>query len=540
MLTLLLVMVLGCDGSDPTTPEIVADPAERLVRAAMSLAGVRPSAAELEEVRAHPESFDRLVAAYIDDPRFGENIRDMHAEQLHLRWDVTGHIPPAGPLSSRTDIEMVTAQDEQPLKLIEWVVTNGRPYSEIVTSDVVFANEITSVIYGLPFDPDGEPWQQTHWPDERPAAGVLADNAIFMRYPSSAANRNRGRGAAVAELVCDVIPERQLPNDIYEPSDTDAVTRDQLCLACHASLDPMSTPYAYARRSIQPAEVRASYAANCEGEMAFGCFPIDIWGPEHVRDEDLPAPAFYGTPVADLGELGQAVAEDPRFASCTVKRFWSWFTQTRIDEVPFEIWSPLTEQFVASGLDARQLALSIATHPDFDNLVTVRPDQYARMVEDLTGYWWSGTPDKVPDCTKGCIGEVDIARNDRYGNHTIMGGADGYFVLASTTDPSPGRHLAQAWLAEEASGFVVDNDMVALDGERRLLTGADPFDTSDAAVMAQLRHLHQRILSEDPATADVGATLALFDRVLARSGDPVVAWKMVVMGLLLDSRAVMY
>jgi hypothetical protein len=265
-------------------------------------------------------------------------------------------------------------------------------------------------------------------------------------------------------------------------------------------------------------------------------YPEEQWTPAFGAELGLAQPAWYGKPVADLGELGQAIAEDPRFASCAARRFWSWFAETPLEDVPFEIWGPLTDSFLQSGLNGRELALEIVLHPDFDPVLTVRPEQYARFVEDLTGYVWTGSPDS-PGCQNsflGCVGEVDLARNDVWGNHTLMGGADGYYALDPNADPSPARFLAQSWLAEEAAFSVVKHDLAADAADRRLLAGADPWDTSEAAVHAQLVHLHERVLAEHEP--DVERTRQLFQEALDRhGGDVAPAWALVITALLLDS-----
>jgi hypothetical protein len=508
----------------------------------MALMGVRPSPADLASVRENPGALRDIVEQYLDDPRFGENIRDMHAEQLHLRWDVNDHIPPEGPLAEFSTTELIRATDETPLKLIEWVVTSGRPYSEIVTSDMVFANKYTAIAYGLPFDPGGPEWQESYWPDGRPAGGILVDNGYWIRFPSSSANYQRSRGAEAAKLVCDNLAERPLKFDVFEPSDPSGVSQDPTCLACHSALDPMSSTFWGARLSLSPTEVREAFGDGCQGETAYACYPLQMWYPEEQWDAEFGAefglaqPAWYGTPVSDLGELGQVIAEDPRFATCTARRFWSWFTESPLEDVPFEIWGPLSERFVDSGLSGRELALEVVLHPDFDPVLTVRPEQYARFVEDLTGYVWTGTPDS-PGCGGtflGCVGEVDLARNDVWGNHTLMGGADGYYALDANVDPSPARFLAQSWLAEEAAFSVVRHDLAAEAGERRLLLGADPWDTTEAAVHAQLVYLHERILAE--REPDVQRTQELFQQALDRHGGEVApAWALVITALLLDS-----
>ena len=226
------------------------------------------------------------------------------------------------------------------------------------------------------------------------------------------------------------------------------------------------------------------------------------------------------------------MADDPRFATCTVQRFYSWLTNTPMDEVPFDAVADLTKNF-AVDFNARELAANVVTHASFHQAARSRPIQYARFVEDLTGYQWKGIADK-PDCEPRCRGEVDLARNDLLGNHSVMGGSDGWFTLESTLTSSPTSVLAEMWLAEEAAAFVVDHDMDTTASERRLLGTGDLED-----VDAQLSVLRDRILGPK-AGADLMSLRALYDGVLERGGDMRAAYQLVVTALLLDEQAVMY
>lgn len=537
---------------EPTTetttppPEVQRDPVVVLQRASMALRGVRASPEDVSRVREEPDALVEIVTTYTADPLFGETLRDMHAEHLHLRWDVTQHPPPEGPLQGMVgDNELTTMIDEAPLRLVEHLVMTGRPYTEVVTTDLTATNEILSIAYGLPFDPAGPEWQVVPWPDGRPAAGILADNNVFLRFQNAPANYHRQRANAMtAAFVCDDFSRREgLGLDVFDPAGgPEAVQETPECAACHAALDPIGSAFWGSRRWIIESEVNRAYELGCKGDLAYACYPLVMWDPALDEREELglPPPAWYGTPVADLAELGQQMAADPRFASCAAERFWSWLTQTPLGDVPFEVSSGLAQGFVAGGYDAKQLAVAVVTHAAFEDAYTVRPEQYARFVEDLTGFRWTGTPDpEIGFCPLDCEGEVDLARNDRFGNHTILGGPDGWFVVDATFTPTPSRELALQWFAEEASAFVVDHDVAANPADRRLLVAADPLDLSDAAVDAQLAALSERILGvEDP---DVAALRDLFRGAVDRAGgDAAAGWRLAIAALLLDRRTVMY
>jgi len=125
-------------------------PEAHLVRIAVALRGVRPGAAELAAVRADPAALGGIVDGYLDSPEFGAVVRDMWNEELLLRVDVKRFMLPAlGPLKDRGgDAEYLDAIPEEPLRLIEYVAVNDRPFSEIVTADYTIASELGITAWG--------------------------------------------------------------------------------------------------------------------------------------------------------------------------------------------------------------------------------------------------------------------------------------------------------------------------------------------------------------------------------------------------------
>lgn len=539
---------LGCPqprgpaAQPPPDPAASIDEASALVRASMALRGIRPSPGELEQIRSEPGALSEIVHGYLNDPRFGETIRDLHADHLHLRWPVqpSAHPRPEGIFEGEQVNALAQQIDEAPLRLIEWIVMGRRPYTEVVTSEVAMASWATAPLYGLSFDPLGEPWQPSRWADGRPAAGVLSSNGFLQRYHNGGSNHHRSRAAAAAAtFVCDDIARRPgLEINIFDPGrSVDAVHADPACLGCHATLDPIASTFFDFRDRIFTFESDLAGAQGCEGPLAYACPPWVLWAPDPDgrRDAGMPEPAFYGTPVADVGELGQQIAADPRFATCTAERFWAWLSQTDPADAPPQIVAELAQDFVDSGHDAAELAAAVVLHPAFDRLLVARPNQYARLIEDLTGYTWTGSTD-APGCDP-CGGPFDLARDAHQGMHATLGGTDGWYILQPTLEPTPAQALARAWLAEEAAAHVVAHDLAAAPADRLLLVAADPHDPSPEAIEAQLAHLHRRILAEE--APDPTATRALLEGA-QRPDDPAAGWVLVITALLLDNQVVMY
>jgi len=120
------------------------------VRIALALHGARPTAAALAAVRADPEALGRIVDGYLDDPGFGAVIRDMWNEVLQLRVETRRYmLPLLGPLADRGgDAGYMSAIPEEPLRLIEYVAVNDRPFSAIVTADHAVASDMAIAAWG--------------------------------------------------------------------------------------------------------------------------------------------------------------------------------------------------------------------------------------------------------------------------------------------------------------------------------------------------------------------------------------------------------
>jgi hypothetical protein len=529
-----LLSLLAACANDGSEADLAVD---RLVRASMALRGVRPAVAEMERVAAEPGDVDEVARGWLSDPRVGDTVRDLHAEELLVRIDAQPH-PPAIDALAGFDLGAIAASlDEEPLRAIADVVTSGRPYTDILTGTTAMTDPIVAAAYGLTHDGDGPEWQRAWWTDGRPEAGVLASTTLWQRHMSSDTNHHRGRASLVAStFLCDDVESRSNAG-IVEPADAEvAVREDPACTVCHAVLDPLASTFAGVRRYVLPGETAEAIALGCPPDLSWACYPITLWDPELADlDATLPPPALYGTPVAGLEELGRAITEDPRFPECTARRFFGYLARVAPADVEPEVASALAAVFVATGYDARELLLAAALHdrfsPDRAPVIQARPEQLARTVEALTGYRWRMTP-------SAAWGGVDLATTDAYGFRSLMGGVDGWDVVDPEPRPLPTRELAIRWLAEEAASFVVDHDATGSSAARTLLR--DGVVDQRGAVRDQIGHLHFAVLGERAKADVLDDTWDLWNGAFARSGRADHAWKVVVAALLQDDRLVSY
>jgi len=555
------LLATGCDGAAPTTDPGGSDGAgsieyldatDQLIRASMALRGVRPGADELAAVRDDPDAVESIVDGYLDSPEFGETMRDLHAEAFLTRY-ANLPLPAADELADAQTGPMQESLGEEPLRLIEHVIMGDRPYTEIVTADYTMADPTVATAYGLAYDQAGPTWQETHYTDGRPAAGVLATTAFLVRHRSAGDNFNRGRANAMSRaLLCydflsrDVVVDGSI--DLSDPEVVaNAVVENAACASCHQTLDPLAS-YVW------------GFNPNLnQGEIERGGYPLlDFFRPDQVnrwRRTSHRPPGFFGITADGLGGLGAAIAADPRFSSCAARRFYSFMAQEPLDQVPLELVAELQRRFVDSGYSAKQLAKAVvlsqpfrASHATADadaehlvGLKKARPEQLSRMFRDLTGFTWETVA--TARLRGGKVGRVDLMKDDTVGFRVLAGGIDSFYVVNPSHTFNATYSLVLRALAAAAAGYVVDADFDAADpSARALLAKVGPDTTDEPAVRAQLADLFARLYGDfsPPESDAIGEAYALFSETLARTGQVDHAWKTTLTALFQDLRIATY
>ncbi len=538
-----------------------------LVRVALVLRGARPSDAELAAVRKDPAALDSIVDAYLDAPELGAVVRDLWNEVLLMRVDARRFILPAvGPLAGRgSDAEYLREVSEEPLRLIEYVAVNDRPFSEIVTADYAIASEMAIAVWGAdPRPPDAGArlptgWQKVTWDSGQPMAGILSSGALWLRHPSNGTNNHRGQAELVSEaLLCSGFLERDVP--LFNNIDTSneevvksALTTDASCVSCHQTLDPLAS-HMFGFPRVAPNALKKAYDQAGDGECGKSgkglCYPIAEYRPQlagSYRKKTGRAPNYFGLPSQDLTTLGQQIAADPRFSMCVARRFYGYFMQVDPDMLPDATAAALQDVFIAGELRVKPLIKAIVLSDDFRAVgaregsvaaplvgrKTTRPEQLGRLVADLTGFVWQANPGGKGKKANP-VGEVSLLQSDQFGYRAMAGGVEGYQVTEPSFAYSPTRMLVLETLAAEAAAHVVERDFAVPRAQRRLLQEIDDNDTAEPAVRAQISRLYARVLAEvvEPASPEVDAALGLFNVGLQHG--PHRAWTLLLTALLQD------
>jgi hypothetical protein len=557
----LLLSCLGCTESSTTPPDVTPDPvsptavflspAQHLTRASMALRGVRPSVADLRAVAADPNAIEGIVDRYLATPEFGQTIKELHNETLLVRVEQPQMTyPPLGALATITAREMNDGVFEEPLELIRDIVMTDQPYTKIVTADYTMANGVTSVIWGLPHTGGMATWQRATYADGRVPAGILSTSAFHHRWRSTGFNFNRGRANEISRaLLCHDFLTSDIQIDTsVDLSDPDvvanAVIANKSCAGCHQTLDPLASYLFVYRGSLGPVAVDA--------------YPVTYYTPAQInrwRTANKRPPMFFGEDTGGMGGLGEAIANDPRFAKCTAQRFASYMSEVPLKNVSGAWVARLQKALVESSWSAKALAKAVVLSDEFRishdtddtraettvGTLKVRPEQLHRMIADLTGFDWSTTS---PLRLRANLpyGTANLLESDFIGFRVLAGGIDSYFVTDAVHTMNATSSLVAKTAAASAADFVVEHDLTAPAAQRTLFTEAAVNATDPVRIRAQLALLHARIYGElvEPDSEEVGETFALYEEAFATTNDRARAWKLTLVGMLADFRSLFY
>ncbi len=545
----------GPDAMPSGDPTIVyLTPTQHLTRASMALRGLRPSIADLQAVDADPTQLPAMVDRYLSSPQFGETIKELENESLLLRIEqstLTFPQPPSLPTSTALDIN--GSVFDEPLNLIEDIVMSDQPYTKIVTADYTLTNGMVSTIWGLPHTGPADQWSHATATDGRGAAGILGIEALYHRWRSTGFNYNRGRANMISRsLLCHDYLHADIDIDTsVDLSDPDvvanAVVANPSCAGCHQTLDPLAS-------YLFPFRGTVNLVALQNGTDTYPVGGYTVAQETRWKTTNKRPPMFFGTTATGLAGLGQAIADDPRFARCTAMRFASYLTEVPRDQLSGAWVAKLQAELVAQNFNAKKLARAIVLSDEFrvsydtDDVAAeavvgaqkARPDQLERMLRDLTGFRWTTTT--AAKLRAIPYGTPDLLKSDFVGFRVLGGGIDSYFVTEPVHTMNATSSLVAKSAAAAAADFVVEHDFTVPAAERTLFVAAAVTDTDETKIRAELAHLHARIYGElvEPTSSEVDDSYALYTDALAAAGNPRRAWKLTLIGMLSDFRSLFY
>lgn len=519
---------------------VLLDEVATLRKASLSLVGRLPTETEEQRVRDGGfEALDAVLDEMMQTDAFYSRIEEIYNDYfLTDRYLSSGNGTPAIDLLDPEDYPNAYWFEDLPegeyevaarfandavareaLKLVSYVVKQGRPFSEILTADYMVVNPFSAKVYGVnaSFEDEYDPneWVEARLPGI-PHAGVLSSHMMMNRFPTTPTNRNRHRSRKVFEffLATDVQRLGDRPIDPTNIQDFNPTMNNPNCTLCHAIIDPVAGTF-------QNWDELGRYRPP-EG----GWF-TDM-RPPGFGDEVLPADQFD----AGLPWLAQQIVQDPRFAASVVHIMFKglsgqdplreptdtsaedYLARVRAFEVQSEIFGEIANKFRDSDYDLRVVIKEIVKTPYYraanaepldetralelaevgtGRLLT--PEQLHRKIQAVTGYPWRRDAD-----SDDYLLDLDWYR-------IFYGGIDSDTVVTRITEPNGIMANVAARMANEVSCWTTARDFVLPPAERRLFPFVEvSFEPEDEngfevpaaaqAIRTNIQYLHQRMLGE--------------------------------------------
>lgn len=513
-----------------------------LRKASLSLAGRLPTTDESELATAG--NLDGALRSVMDDDvfetRLKESFNDILLTDMYLGGeravnlldeDVYPNRKWYGDDNGNRNLAN-RALAQEPLELISWVVTNDRPFNEILAADYTVVNPYSARSYGVldaagfSDENDADEWKMVQIPGV-PHAGVLTTPVFLNRYPTTDTNRNRNRSTVFYDyfMATDVLKLAERPID---PTQTDMSQNptlfDSQCTVCHSVIDPVAGAF-------QNWDDDGQYAPRDSG------WYTDML-PPGLEDEMI----GQTSSTESLSWLSARATEDPRFTVSAVHHAYTLLTgdeplslpqdPTRADyeasfrayEVQYEFFKQLGIGFEASGYDFKQLIVDIVKSPYYraHNARSVSPKRQMELAELGTSRLLS--PEMLHrkiEATTGTTWRVNDrnvlldGREFRY----LYGGIDSNSITKRLEEPNALASSIARRMANEVSCLSVPRDFGREGAERVLFPHVDRGDThenADAAVRENIKHLHWQLLGERVTDGDPNfeATYSLFTDIL--------------------------
>jgi hypothetical protein len=558
---------------------VMLDPERLLRRASLSLAGRLPTEAERAAVAAKGlNALPALLDGLMKEDAFYERLRESFND-IFLTLGVDGaveaeilsyeHFTKTRGWIQKYDLDHIADPKErqqaryklmadyrkallgEPMKLIEYIVRNDRPFTEIVTADYIMLTPYTARGYGIfeevrsKFKNPDDPFEyipvrlkalkgRSRATDQEsatgfyPHAGLLSTFQYLRRYPTTETNRNRLRarmfylhflGVDALELAARV-------------SDAAAVTvkypiptmQASECVVCHKTIDPVAGLFQ------DYYDLRGLY-----GRRKGGWYE-DMFGPG-FEGEKMPPEQRWRS----LQWLGERTAKDPRFAVAMVEHVYYILTGRKVLLPPKDLDDPLYAAKRRAYQEQRRQVEAIAERlarngfnlknvfkdwivSDFyraDGLATAVADPRRRAELDDVGVVRMLSPEQVERKVNAIFGQ-------RWGKlqgqlAVLYGGIDSKEVTERAADPSGAMGAIQRILANDVACKHTLRDFALKASERRLFPGIEPdvlpgsSPEADAAIRRAIVHLHELILGRRDAvdSAEVSRTFDLFAGIVA-------------------------
>jgi len=569
---------------DPNAPPFfegitMVEDRKLLRRVALSLAGRLPTQTELDTIAqqglpALPALLDAIMKEEAFYDRLREGFNDIfltlgypdNAETLlsydHFektrgwceKFDLN-HIPEAEDKRQKARYKLYDDYRKallgEPMKLIEHIVRNDHPFTEILTADYVMVTPFSARGYGIfediksQFKNPDDPFEyipvklkaligrdkvddQESATGFYPHAGLLSSFQYLRRYPTTETNRNRLRARMYFQhfLGIDVLELAARVSDAAAVSAKYEIPTMQAseCVVCHKTIDPVAGLFQ------DYWKFEGVYGRRKEGWFT------DMFG-AGFEGEDLPAEQRWRS----LQWLGERTTKDPRFAVAMVEHVYYLLTGRKVLLPPKDLNDPLYESKRRAYQTQRRQTKTISTHfaqagfnlktavkdwavSEFyraDGLATEVGNPQRRAELDDIGMMRMLSPEQIERKIAAIFGKPWGELTDQMA--MLYGGIDSNEVTERAADPSGAMGALQRILANDVACKQTAVDFARPAAERRLFPEVEPdvlpgsSPEADARIRKNIVHLHQRVLGryDAPDSPEVDRAFQLFAGILS-------------------------
>lgn len=572
---------------DPNEPPFfdgvaMLDNRRLLRRATLSLAGRLPTDAELAAVTTGGlESVSKTLDSILKEDAFYERLREGFND-IFLTLGIDGN-PDATVLSyehfektrlwyQKHDLSHIKDETErrkagykladdyraallgEPMKLVEHIVKNNRPFTEIVTADYIMVSPYTARGYGVfdelkdRFNDPDDPFEyipvklkalvgRNRREDQEsatgfyPHAGLLSTFQYLSRYPTTETNRNRLRVRMYYQhfLGIDVLELAARGSDAAAATAKFEIPTMQAseCVVCHKTIDPVAGLFQDYWR-FEPNF--AIYGKRKEGWFT-DMFTAGFEG------EDLPDDERWRA----LQWFGERTAKDPRFAVAMTEHAYYILTGRRPLLPPKDLDDPLcnakqrayqtlrrqTEtiacRFSDSGFNFKDVIKEWVVSDFYraDGLATSLTAPHRAAELDDVGVVRMLSPEQLERRITAVFGRPWGRLNGQ--TAMLYGGIDSKEVTERAADPSGAMGAIQRTLSNDVACRNVAYDFSRPAADRVLFPHIEPdiragiSQEHDEQIRRAIVHLHHRLLGRDdePDSREVNRSFALYAGIVA-------------------------
>lgn len=423
----------------------------------------------------------------------------------------------------------------EPLALINHIVRNDLPFTELVTADYMMVNPYSARTYGI----EGLAFRNSTDANEFlparldgiPHAGILTSPMFLNRYPTTSTNRNRGRARVVFDLFLntDVLAiEGVRPGNSVDITTPIPTINNPECSKCHSLIDPVASVFQNWNHKGQYRPARLSKYGWYSDMESRG-----------FNGESMP---LAGNIDSSVQWLASQIAVDPKFPKSVTRIMVNGLTGKEPLTVPESdassqastdayiaertLLNDIQSRFVADGFrlktlveeiimspywraDGLSAGASSVAHASTGSSYLLTPEQLDRKIVSLFGFEWRRSLDNYyKDINNSSTSKL----NKTF--HQIYGGIDSDSVTTRLKSPNGLMGAMQLRMANELACFAVPRDFWLPEQQRRLFLFVDhessPYDEAgalDESVMSRIREniqfLHVYLLGEElPAGAE--------------------------------------